>query len=157
MAMHDQKVMNRALGEPEDTLGESAQRRINNAAEAVTRYMLFVDEAALDGPVKGTSQFAAVFSRRGPRDPKGRSLRDFDLERRIFRHPCSFLIYSESFDALPAAMKDRIYRRLWEVLSGADTSPAFARLSSADRGAVLEILRATKPGLPDYWRSPTAP
>jgi hypothetical protein len=152
MALHDQKVMNRALGEPEETIGESAQRRINNAAEAVTKYMLFADEAALDGPVKGTSQFAAVFSRRGPRDPKGRSLRDFDLERRMFRHPCSFLIYSESFDSLPAAMKDRVYRRLWEVLSGADASPAFARLSSADRGAVLEILRATKPDLPDYWR-----
>ena len=44
-------------------------------------------------------------------------------------------------------------RRLWEVLSGADTSNPFAHLSAADRAAVLAILRETKPGLPDYWRA----
>ena len=78
-------------------------------------------------------------------------MRAFDLQTRIFKYPCSYLIYSEAFDALPDAAKERIYRRLWEVLTGADRTPAFARLSAVDRQAVLEILLDTKKGLPGYW------
>ncbi|MGH9662815.1 MAG: hypothetical protein ACRD9L_00150, partial [Bryobacteraceae bacterium] len=66
-------------------------------------------------------------------------------------YPCSYMIYSEAFDAMPAAAKDRLYKRLWEVFTGRDTSPKFARLSAADRQAILEILRATKKGLPSCW------
>ena len=62
------------------------------------------------------------------------------------------MIYSEAFDNLPGPAKERIYRRLWEVLSGQDQSKAYASLTAADRKAVLEILRDTKPGLPDYWK-----
>jgi hypothetical protein len=113
--------------------------------------MLFADEALLDAPVKGTSTFARDFEGRGPRDPKGRSLRDLDLTRRMFKYPCSYLIYSEAFDGLPPVVRDRIYRRLWEVLTGADKSALFARLAPADRAAIREILGATKRNLPDYW------
>jgi len=88
----------------------------------------------------------------GPRDGKGRSLRDLDLERRLFRYPCSYLIYSPAFDALPGEVKEHIYRRLWEVLTGRDTGKEFSRLSADDRKNIWEILTATKPGLPDYWR-----
>src|SRR6185503_19267601 len=105
--------------------------------EAALRYLLFADEAKLRDPAHGTSSFRAEFEALGPRDSKGRSLRQFDLEHKMFRYPCSFLIYSESFDALPAAAKDPLYRRLWEVLSGQDQSPAFAGLSAEDRRAVL--------------------
>ena len=108
-------------------IGESARRRIDNAAEALLKYMLFTDEALLDAPVEGTSTFATEFAARGPRDHAGRSLRDFDLTRRMFRYPCSFLIYSAAFDALPAPARDRIYRRLWEVLTGADQTPVYGR------------------------------
>jgi hypothetical protein len=152
MALHDQKAINRALGEPEDALGESATRRINNAAEVLVKYMLFADEAPLAAPVRGTSAFAKEFAGCGPRDGRGRSLREFDLERRIFRYPCSYMIYSAAFDELPGAARDRVYRRAWEVLTGADQTPVFARLSKEDRAAVLEVLRATKKGLPEYWR-----
>jgi hypothetical protein len=118
------------------------------------KYLLFADEAQLDGPVKGTSAFAQEFQARGPRDRRGRSLRDFDLTRRMFRHPCSYLIYSAAFDALPAPARDRIYKRIWEVVTGADQTPLFARLTSADRQAIREILTETKKDLPDYWRTP---
>jgi hypothetical protein len=70
----------------------------------------------------------------------------------MFRYPCSYLIYSPAFDQLPAAALARAYRRLWEVLTGADKTPAYARLSGEDRRALLEILRATKKELPAYWR-----
>jgi hypothetical protein len=152
MALHEQQAINSALGEPEDKLSDSARRRIDNAAEALLKYMLFADEALLDSPVKGTSAFAKDFEARSPRDRRGRSIRDLDLTRRMFRYPCSYLIYSQAFDSLPGIARDRIYRRLWEVLTGADKTPLFARLTPTDRTAIYEILSETKRGLPDYWR-----
>ena len=89
---------------------------------------------------------------RGPRDSKGRSLRDFDLHTRIFRYPCSYLIYSDSFDALPDPAREYVYHRLLEILSGQDSNPDFARLTATDRQAILEILLDTKPNLPQEWR-----
>ena len=103
--------------------------------------------------MKGTSGFAEEFAAKGPRDGKGRSLREFDLKTRIFKYPCSYLIYSEDFDALPAPAKTYVYHRLLEVLSGRDQSGDFERLTKADRQAVLEILLATKTDLPDEWNA----
>jgi hypothetical protein len=119
------------------------------AAEVVD-YMLFVDEA-VNEPVEGSSGFAARFSSQGPRDRRGRSLRDLDLRTRLMRYPLSYMIYSEAFDALPATASDAIYRRLWEVLSGEDRSSKYTRITTADREAIREILRDTKPGLPSYF------
>jgi hypothetical protein len=125
-------------------------------AEQLLRYLLFSNEAPLPGDgqqtVGASSAFAREFAARGPRDNQGRSLRDFDLRTRIFRYPCSYLIYSESFDALPDPAREYVYHRLLEVLSGQDSSPDFARLSAADRQAVLEILLGTKTHLPQEWR-----
>ncbi len=115
------------------------------AAEHLVRALLFVKAAKLEAPLKGTSTFAADFVKSSPRDGKGRSLRDLDLQTRVFRYPLSYLIYSDSFNALPAATTDHVYRWLFEVLSGADTSADFAHLSAADREAMLEILGDTKP------------
>ena len=127
--------------------GSVSEARIRAAAEPLVRAMLFVKEAPLSAPLKGTSGFAEEFVTRGPRDSRGRSLRDFDLQRRVFKYPLSYLIYSESFDALPAAVKDYVYRRLNDVLDGSDTSPDFAHLSADDRRAIREILADTKPPL----------
>jgi hypothetical protein len=144
--------INKALGEPAGTVSESTGRRIAANAEKLVRGLLFCDETKLTDPVAGTSGFAEAFAARGPRDRKGRSLRDFDLKSRLFKYPCSYLIYSEAFDALPAPMKDRVYGRLREVLTGADADPAFAHLSADDRRAILEILLDTRSGLPDDWK-----
>lgn len=151
MAVNDQRAINQALGSPPDELGDSTKRRIANATETLLRYLLFTDEAQLEGAVKGTSQFAEEFAKQGPRDPQGRSLREFELTRRMFKYPCSYMIYSEAFDALPDLARDQIYRRLWEVLTAKDTSKTYARLGDEDRRAIREILQATKKGLPPYW------
>ncbi len=133
--------------QPAGAISETTRRKIEGPSEELLRYLLFADEATLEEPIVGSSSFAKDFAAQGPRDPKGRSLRDFDLHRRIFKYPCSYLIYSEAFDALPRPAKDFVYRRLLEVLTGQDQSPEFARLSADDRRAILEILLATKPGL----------
>jgi hypothetical protein len=119
--------------------------RESGAEEALVRTMLFVKETVLSGEIRGTSSFAADFAARGPRDRQGRSLRQLDLQRRLFKYPLSFLIYSEQFAALPSEVQARIYRRLGQVLTGEDTHPDFAHLSAADRAAILDILRDTKP------------
>jgi hypothetical protein len=121
------------------------------AAELVD-YMLFVDEAPMPGSITGPSRFAKVFVSQGPRDSKGRSLRDIDLTQdRLMRYPCSYLIYSEAFDTLPATARDAIYARMWEVLSGRDSSKRYERLTGNDRQAIVEILRDTKRDLPEYF------
>lgn len=132
---------------------ESRIGQVNPAdVEAAVAYMLFADEAPLTEPIEGVSTFTKTFPGRGPRDKQGRSLRDFDLHTRLFRYPLSFAIYHPAFDALPAAVREQIYRRLYEVLSGRDQGPKFAKLSAQDRQAIREIVAETKPGLPSWWK-----
>ena len=130
----------------EARIGEKeAGRTIDQAASELVDYLLFVDEATLPGPITGTTKFAEVFAARGPRDSRGRSLRELDLNTRLLRYPCSYLIYSEPFDALPASAKTAVYTRMWEILSGQERDARYAVLSAADRRAILEILTETKP------------
>jgi hypothetical protein len=140
-----------ALREGKGKLEDAARDRINAEIEEMAGYMLFVDEEPLKEPVKGVSTFTKTFAERGPRDAKGRSLRDFDLQKRLFRYPLSYLIYSAAFDGMPDTVRERVYRRLYDILTAQDKTKTFASISPADRQAVLEIVRATKPNLPAYW------
>lgn len=128
-------------------------RAVASDIESLVTYMLFAEEAPLTEPIQGVSTFTSTFAKRGPRDSKGRSLRDFDLTRRLFRYPLSYMIYSVAFDTLPEAVRGRVYRRLYEVLTSPEPDPKFARLSAEDRKSILEIVRDTKPNLPVYWRA----
>jgi hypothetical protein len=134
--------------------GEERQiaEMMSGIASEVVDYLLFVDEAPLPDRVKGSTDFARRFSETGPRDGKGRSLHQLDLDRRLLKYPCSYEIYSDAFDALPASAKDPIYRRMWQVLSGEERGERYrAALSVADREAIVEILKNTKPDLPAYF------
>jgi len=112
-------------------------------------YLLFVDEAPLDH-VRGTSGFAERFSAQGPRDSKGRSLRDLDLRQRLMRYPCSYVVYSAVFDGLPESAREMVLRRMKRILAGEERAPRYAHLA-ASRQAVLEILRETKKNLPAWF------
>jgi hypothetical protein len=131
-------------------VGADAGRPLDAVIDELVDYLLFVDEPPLPGPVEGPSAFARVFAAGGPRDSHGRSLRELDLRTRLMRYPCSYLIYSAPFDALPDVAKQAIYRRLWAVLSGDLSEARYERLSADDRRALIEILRDTKPDLPAY-------
>jgi hypothetical protein len=139
---------------PPDAEPRVAEMMRGIAAEVVD-YMLFIDEAPLPGRVQPSSGFVARFAAAGPRDAKGRSLHELDLTRRLLKYPCSYLIYSAAFDALPPAAKEPVYRRLWDVLSGGERDERYRRaLSREDRQAIVEILRDTKKDLPEYFRGP---
>jgi hypothetical protein len=135
----------------ESRVGTDGQRTFNSAVEEIVDYLLFVDESPLPGPISGPTPFAKRFSESGPRDARGRSLRDLDLTNRLLKYPCSYLIYSEPFNALPVAAKDAVYQRMWEVLNGRATDARYSVLSADDRTAIIEILRDTKKDLPSYW------
>jgi len=127
----------------------AAQRKqLDSDIDDMVAYMLFADQAKFHAKIEGNTDFAKNFTARGPKDSKGRSLRDFNLTTRLFEYPLSYMIYSEAFDALPSSVKDRVYDRVHAVLTGQDKSDRYAQLAPDKRQAILEILRDTKKGLP---------
>jgi len=152
-ALHYQAELNRSLGDPADRMLESTTRRIESAGNDLVEALLMVGEAQLTAPIAGTSGFAEEFVKRGPRDRHGRSLRDLDLHRRLFRYPCSYLIYSPAFDALPREVRDHVWKRMWNVLAEGESAKSFGHLSDSDRQEIIDILSETKCGLPAYWKS----
>jgi hypothetical protein len=157
LALYAAANRNKNAALPADTpLSESDRQQFERPAEQLLRYLLFVNEAPLSDSAAETidkdSAFAKEFSARAPRDHQGRTLREFDLRKRIFKYPCSYLIYSDSFDSLPEPAKSYVYHRLLEILTGQDKSQDFVGLSEDNRRAILEILLATKAGLPEEWR-----
>ncbi|MCY4027521.1 MAG: hypothetical protein OXH75_14580 [Acidobacteria bacterium] len=148
VAAHEQRATRGLFAAPGGRSGDPALR---GAVRDLVDYMLFVDEAPLTDRMVGTSGFAEVFEARGPFDGRGRTLREIALDRRLFRYSCSYLIYSAAFDALPSEARAAVYRRLWQVLSGSDRDPRYARLSRRDRQDIVDILRATKPQVAPYF------
>jgi hypothetical protein len=141
-------IMNAAFKDrPADYVSETTTRRIASAGDKLVDYLLFKDEFPLTSPVKGVSGFAEEFAQRGPRDSQGRSLRDFDLETRMFKYPCSYLIYSEAFDHLPKPMKAYVTQKLLDVLTRKDTEDGYPPLTLEDRANILGILKDTRPDL----------
>lgn len=152
IALKEEDAIDKAMGEKRSGHSQTTMARIKWACEPLVQGLLFSGEARFPSAVQGSTGFAARFERLGPADRRGRSLRQFELTHRLFRYPCSYLIYSAQFDSLPDAAKQYIYRRLWKVLTGRDDSAAFNHLSDADRDAIYQILRDTKKDLPSYWR-----
>ncbi len=142
-AAYDAKVMNKLFDREPDHESDSTRRRYDSSAERVVKALLFCDELALENPIKGSSDFAKMFEQQGPSDAMNRNLREFDLKTRMFKYPCSFLIYSDAFRKLPVGVKTRVMARLDEVLNGKDESKDFEHLSPSDRKAIKEILAQT--------------
>jgi len=136
---------------PEDKA--KADEIVRSDVRALVDYMLFVDEAPLEGKFESTSGFQAKFSSEGVMDRMGRSLKQLDLGKRLMKYPCSYMIYSPAFDGLPTTVRDAVYARMWEVLSGKDTARKYSKLTAADRSAVVDILRETKSNLPAYFKA----
>lgn len=126
----------------ETRLGEN--NRIDESVEALADYMLFVDEARLPaGGIAGSSGFAEKFASGGPKDAKGRSLRELDLKTRLMKYPLSYMIYAPAFQSMPAATKQLVMDRINGVLAGEITGEKYRHLTPDLRAAIKEILGDT--------------
>lgn len=130
---------------------EEVQPQVQLLAKDLVDRLLFVKEFQLTSEVTGSKEFARDFQDRGPRDSQNRSLREFDLKTRLFKYPCSYLIYSASFNRLPQDLRDQVFTRLIHVLKGRDSSREYAHLTSPIRQAILEILRETDAGFQKFY------
>lgn len=90
---------------------------LHDGVNELVDYALFVNEAPLTARVSGTTTFAAAFAAQGPRDRHGRSLRELDLETRLLKYRCSYMVYSPAFRALPDETRRAIVSRMREVLA----------------------------------------
>lgn len=120
-------------------------------AGQLVKHLLFEKEAQLEFPIKGTSSFAAEFAERGPFDSQGRSLRQFDLKRRLFRFPCSFMIHSNAFQSLSEPVRTYVYQRMKGVITGGDAALLSHKMSETDRQNLTLLLPATVPELKQVW------
>lgn len=152
LALLQSEEINRLSGTPDAGLTEGGRARVRGHCEPLLEALFFSGEPPLVSPVMGTSGFAEEFEKRGPCDPQGRSLRQFDLRKRLFKYPLSYLVYSKAFAGLPAAAKEYLSGRMREILTGADPRPEYAHLSSDDRAAILGILRETLPDFTAGWK-----
>ena len=128
---------------PAPAEGTPLPAKVDEAVNDLVDYLLFVDEPRLAAPIVGSSGFAAAFAKSGPRDGKGRSLRELQLTTRLMRYPLSYMINSPQFAGLPDLVRRAVWRRIDDVLDGRDKRPQFAHLSAADRRAIAEILKET--------------
>ncbi len=132
-------------------------RYLRNQVDALLRYLLFTQEAPFPSPVPTNREFIEAFQRSAHKDRQGRSLRDFDLQTRLFKYPCSFLIESDGFQKMPEFIRTHVLTKLWQILTGQNQEPAFASLDATARRAILEILRDTLPNLPACWQEDGPP
>lgn len=121
------------------------------ALEPLVRYLLFLNEPPLPGPISGNAEYLTWFEQQGPHDAQGRSLRQFDLQTRLFKYRLSYLVYSNAFDALPELTRSEIYARIKECLSASNEQHPGGSLPPEERQAIMAILRVTKTGLPKGW------
>ncbi|MEM8710460.1 MAG: hypothetical protein AAGG01_05875 [Planctomycetota bacterium] len=146
-ALEYQRALNEALGDPPAHPVASSQSRLDRAAQRVVEALIGVAEMPLPGPVGTRSVFARSFQERGRRDGDGRSLRDLDLETRVFRYPLSYCVESTAMRTMPSELAERVWARLGELLgetlSPADESAYGAWLPNGRRQEAAAILRAT--------------
>jgi hypothetical protein len=144
-ALHDEVQLNRDLNKPETHRWGSTTSRINDAVEPLLRYALMSEAVTWQGKIRGTSGFAEEFAKAGPTDSRNRSLRELSLDSRLFRYPCSFLLYSPEFQELPREAQELFFKKLRAVVRGENTDPAYAHLTPTDRQAIGEIVYDTLP------------
>jgi hypothetical protein len=157
-AMHMQTSLQRELGEKiESEPVGTARRIIDHCAEDVIDALLFKDEAELpEGGIEGDPAFQTAFARNTPQSSDGRSLKDFQLLNRLFKHRCSYMIYSITFQHLTPPLKQTVLTRLWTVLEGNDTTGSYDYLSDTERAHIRRILAETLPGAPAEWKKTLA-
>lgn len=134
----------RSLGDPFDPgQNDTLQRVITSNANKIVRHLLYCSEIELAEPVVGDAAFQHAFRANRREDGEGRSLKDFDLNTRMFRYRCSYMVYSRAYELMPSLLKEAVSAKLREVLEGRGDGDVYGHLKEAERKAILEILEQT--------------
>jgi hypothetical protein len=121
----------------------SAGRVAASAADKITACVLFANEADPGDGLAGDEAFQKAFGSRHPRATSGDSLADFRLHGRLFKFPCSYMIYSSAFEGLPDTVKSLVLERMREALDG--RGPHGGRIQASTRARIRAILEETWP------------
>jgi len=115
----------------------------NSSAKEIVSAFLFEDEVDPGGDgVEGSDAFARAFVEKGPKNAKGKSLRDLRLYGRIFKNRCSYMIHSMAFKGLPDMVKEKVFFHLRSALS----EDLDNHLSKREKKTLRGILEETVPG-----------
>lgn len=122
----------------------SAGRVADQAAQRIVEWFLFKGETTLgeDG-AEGSEAFQQQFAAQIPRTKSGDSLADFQLNTRLFKNRCSYMIYSQAFRSMPASIQQRVRDRLKKILDATDTRDDFPDMKLSERRRTAAILRET--------------
>ena len=120
----------------EELAYDSVRSVFKGAVQDLVDDLLFRGEAAMPAGLEGAPGFQSAFQRNARRDAGGRSLKDFSLQGHLFQNRCSYLIYSDSFLALPELLKKRVYARLQEILDAPQAEPRYAYLGRGERARI---------------------
>ena len=145
-AIYLDDAMNKALGRAEDYVSDSTRRRIASVGEELVKGLLFAEEFVLTDKVTGIPSFQEDFLRMGPKDTQGHSLRDFDLQKHLFKNRCSYLILSRHFDGLPKPAMRFVRNRMREVLIYGTNVPDGVVINDQQRAKIVSMLEEFKPG-----------
>jgi hypothetical protein len=135
-----------ALAAGKGRLRNEDVKALEAKADALARYLMFAEEAPLPREgIEGDSAYKADFLRNRKAGPDGSSLKDLDLRTRLFKHRCSYMLYSRVFTTLQPEFKKLVYARLSVALGEASTSRDFNYLPVTERRAIRNIVSATLP------------
>lgn len=148
-----QRSLQEAFKEPltDEPSYDSVKSVFASTTQEVVDRLLFRNAAALPAGIEGNKDFLSVFSASARKDSQGDSLRDFELTNRLFKLRCSYLIYSQSFEALVPSLKALIFRRLGEVLTGNDPGGRYDYIPAEEKSRIHRVLAETVPEISSYW------
>lgn len=133
-------------------LGAAAKAEIEERAQEMARYIMFADEAKFPSRgITGDPAYAQDFLRDRKLTEAGLSLKDFDMRTRMFKHRCSYMLYTDTWKQAPKELKERIYYHMALYLRD-QPDAHHAHLAPAERMAVRGILKETMNDLPAWWR-----
>lgn len=120
-----------------------AWKTADSSAKAIVEAFLFRGEVDPGGDgVEGSEDFVEMFEGRGVESRSGKTLREFRLYGRMFRHRCSYMIHSAAFRILPNLVKQRVFHHLRQALDDDNAG----EMSQRERVVVRSILEETVPG-----------
>jgi hypothetical protein len=133
---------------------ESVRHVFADASQQVLDALLCKDEAPLPaGGIAGVGGFAQLFGSEAKSAGAGAALKQLDLEHRLLKYRCSYIIQTPSFDRLQPALRRRVLQRLHRVLTDPLSEPRYQYLEPGERDVIRRVLSASLRDLPAKWRA----